>query len=183
MAHRLPRFGISIHAPRTGSDWTVGAIRRSPLVFQSTLPARGATSAIPQVTPSFLSFQSTLPARGATRRQPRTASLEVDFNPRSPHGERHAAAADGNRPGKISIHAPRTGSDLFFRLSRFLHIISIHAPRTGSDAIGSKLLQVQTISIHAPRTGSDFKIFTFRTAQILFQSTLPARGATMKRGI
>ena len=160
MAHRLPRFGISIHAPRTGSDWTVGAIRRSPLVFQSTLPARGATSAIPQVTPSFLSFQSTLPARGAT-----TDNLS------------------GLQRSNISIHAPRTGSDLFFRLSRFLHIISIHAPRTGSDAIGSKLLQVQTISIHAPRTGSDFKIFTFRTAQILFQSTLPARGATMKRGI
>ena len=33
--------------------------------------------------------------------------------------------------------------------------ISIHAPRTGSDVMEALLLAVEHISIHAPRTGSD----------------------------
>ena len=36
---------------------------------------------------------------------------------------------------KISIHAPRTGSDKTVRLCiKTVYNISIHAPRTGSDA-------------------------------------------------
>ncbi len=59
-------------------------------------------------------FQSTLPARGATgktRRVPLTAC--------------------------ISIHAPRTGSDVqgYLTIGSYLNI-SIHAPRTGSDSRG-----------------------------------------------
>ena len=34
---------------------------------------------------------------------------------------------------KISIHAPRTGSDVLLRRVNVCKIISIHAPRTGSD--------------------------------------------------
>ena len=56
--------------------------------------------------------------------------------------------------------------------------ISIHAPRTGSDMIGKLLPPPVLISIHAPRTGSD-RIKRRFTAHISeFQSTLPARGAT-----
>ena len=36
-----------------------------------------------------------------------------------------------------------------------LNSISIHAPRTGSDVMEALLLAVEYISIHAPRTGSD----------------------------
>ena len=57
---------------------------------------------------------------------------------------------------RISIHAPRTGSDLFRALRRAHIVISIHAPRTGSDAATEAKLQPWLdISIHAPRTGSD----------------------------
>ena len=104
-----PRLdGISIHAPRTGSD--KGESRRDYLrEFQSTLPARGATLGGGQM-PGALGFQSTLPARGATclcRMSRQTATISIhaprtgsdfsticrstagaDFNPRSPHGER-----------------------------------------------------------------------------------------------
>ena len=56
----------------------------------------------------------------------------------------------------ISIHAPRTGSDLAYeRFVRDLMHISIHAPRTGSDAARPLLVPTMPISIHAPRTGSD----------------------------
>ena len=78
-------------------------------------------------------FQSTLPVRGATR-------------PRNTREE-------GLR---ISIHAPRTGSDLSHFHSFTHSSISIHAPRTGSDADGG-------VVVHRPG---------------LFQSTLPVRGAT-----
>ena len=82
-----------------------------PPQFQPTLPARGATSDIALALMAVQAFQPTLPARGATARQvhhhrcasisthaPRTGSdvsdnavdaVLRDFNPRSPHGERH----------------------------------------------------------------------------------------------
>ena len=58
-------------------------------------------------------------------------------------------------------------------------VISIHAPREGGDLAlyrqGLKLI----ISIHAPREGGDSLLSSFIRAAILFQSTPPARGATV----
>ena len=102
-------FGISIHAPLTGSDagWFQILVLdkhfnpRSPygerhvpcasnsvsIIFQSTLPLRGATglATSPDATPGF---QSTLPLRGATGSVPGLRGSLNDFNPRSPYGER-----------------------------------------------------------------------------------------------
>ena len=55
----------------------------------------------------------------------------------------------------ISIHAPRTGSDMMNRDKYIELIISIHAPRTGSDLREHMAAGGRAISIHAPRTGSD----------------------------
>ena len=101
--------------------------------FQSTLPARGATRRGKHFF-AICRFQSTLPARGATNPRRNHARQQIYFNPRSPHGERRArnqrtpTGADfnprsphGERPVRrdvpppcvaISIHAPRTGSDI-----------------------------------------------------------------------
>ena len=57
--------------------------------------------------------------------------------------------------------------------------ISIHAPRTGSDANDHVYLSKDGISIHAPRTGSDNARESFHPGGLKFQSTLPARGATL----
>ena len=66
----LPRRrGISIHAPRTGSDEAGRAGGRPKKAFQSTLPARGATALFADAV-----------------------SASKNFNPRSPHGERPIAA-------------------------------------------------------------------------------------------
>ena len=106
---------ISIHAPRTGSDCSTSSVPSSPIRFQSTLPARGATSKLLQVqTESKISIHA--PRTGSDRREilmktvylisihaPRTGSDLQDgtiigqygnFNPRSPHGE---------RPRKVTI--------------------------------------------------------------------------------
>ena len=58
------------------------------VIFQSTLPVRGATSA-PKMSTMYESFQSTLPVRGAT-----------------------ASSYQLTAQAGISIHAPRAGSDL-----------------------------------------------------------------------
>ena len=101
---------ISIHAPRTGSDkptatlWRAlhrhfnprsphgerrgtGAPNSRSFLFQSTLPARGAT-ADPDGKIYHVTFQSTLPARGATWTDYCHKLMWDYFNPRSPHGER-----------------------------------------------------------------------------------------------
>ena len=236
---------ISIHAPRTGSDRRAEAQARQTAQFQSTLPARGATRNRIfwlRLTPAFQStlpargatriliglinqskfqstlpargatraafgsaagvtgFQSTLPARGATRGRRGIPPRPRHFNPRSPHGERHCLDYAADVTTKISIHAPRTGSDDMWRNAVHDKSISIHAPRTGSDEIirpcnGGTVFQstlpargatgrmgvyhqTRWISIHAPRTGSDIIIDAFKPPRFTFQSTLPARGAT-----
>ena len=61
------------------------------ILFQSTLPARGATVRRQGVTVVWTLFQSTLPARGATSLQNSQVISVIYFNPRSPHGERPAS--------------------------------------------------------------------------------------------
>ncbi len=57
-------------------------------------------------------------------------------------------------------------------------LISIHAPRTGSDVLCIGSHGITPISIHAPRTGSDDVSDDGKIDNLIFQSTLPARGAT-----
>ena len=56
---------------------------------------------------------------------------------------------------RISIHAPREGSDPSAALLGLGLHISIHAPREGSDGSRAVGFQCLAISIHAPREGSD----------------------------
>ena len=148
--------------------------------FQSTLPARGATREHDDHLRD-LTFQSTLPARGATTKKqaekangwisihaPRTGSDQTQrrgrqsgkhFNPRSPHGERHALAN------------PQCGGEN----------ISIHAPRTGSDVIDALTAQrIEAFQSTLPARGATECTCAQCGAKFEFQSTLPARGATSK---
>ena len=61
------------------------------------------------------------------------------------------SAGDKNR---ISIHAPRVGSDGWACDGEADIIISIHAPRVGSDSVRDLVLRQAEMSIHAPRVGS-----------------------------
>ena len=172
---------ISIHAPRTGSDGKQRHHGRCRTVFQSTLPARGATSSN------------------------RALQTMRHFNPRSPHGERPRPPIALCRPCVISIHAPRTGSDAVSEMvrvltgdfnprsphgERLLRIrfmcleggISIHAPRTGSDCqTGSG--HDQFLTDFNPRSPHGERLPTHpkKRRSMPFQSTLPARGATWVR--
>ena len=129
----------------------------SHTIFQSTLPARGATLDFAVLIPLIVLFQSTLPARGAT------------------HGQGDAA---GKR--KISIHAPRTGSDKRCirraPLSCDFNPRSPHGERPAVEQrtdLGAGYFNPR--SPHGERHKSPGKCYTTS----VFQSTLPARGATL----
>ena len=150
-------FYVSIHAPRTGRDLDRSARQFPHNQFQSTRPARGATSNPQQLRGKFCLFQSTRPARGATF--PVVSMGLAIF---------------------VSIHAPRTGRDLGHLLAgRQRLAVSIHAPRTGRDNLKDPTQAINScVSIHAPRTGRDLLVGTRITVGNMFQSTRPARGAT-----
>ena len=124
--------------------------------FQSTLPVWGATVTGDPDTPAKVEFQSTLPVWGATTAPTTIKPIPRDFNPRSPCGERQALAVYGRAAARISIHAPRVGSDA----------------RQVSWASDIR------ISIHAPRVGSDINVRPTEEYCSSFQSTLPVWGAT-----
>ena len=146
-------------------------------VFQSTLPARGATFGILRCVADLKSFQSTLPARGAT------AGAGI-FQParifQSTLPARGATARDAGLDTGIiiSIHAPRTGSDdeeklLLLELLHF-NPRSPHGERHHRRADCPIRFDFNPRSPHGERRCRIPGI----PCRALFQSTLPARGAT-----
>ena len=152
---------------------------------------------------SPVTFQSTHPARGATTDHRTGGGRTVYFNPRTPRGVR-LMEIDGILVRlDISIHAPREGCDADLHGSSSGDpTISIHAPREGCDAnkMGTSMQMIQfqsthpargatrlaiisppqnNISIHAPREGCDRVAMCLPPRDKQFQSTHPARGATV----
>ena len=196
------QFGdISIHAPRTGSDMSTKKRFSKRSYFNPRSP-HGERHRTPQQTRKARDiFQSTLPARGATHKPSKSICLQNDFNPRSPHGERRFYPSAHHLWWSISIHAPRTGSDLDCQaFVEYCLQFQSTLPARGATSTGTPnpdfprdfnprsphgerqihcihIVPQPAISIHAPRTGSDHQVRRFRQHQV-FQSTLPARGAT-----
>ena len=127
--------------------------------------------------------------------------ISLNFNPRSPYGERPGADPGAGGAGDISIHAPRTGSDWqFWRAKWCRWIFQSTLPVRGATSFVSTCPDGTDISIHAPRTGSDYPVQPLRVGRgyfnprspygerrpagqgcdpaVPFQSTLPVRGAT-----
>ena len=156
MASQREKF-ISIHAPREGSDIYHELTEIAALHFYPRSP------------------------RG--ERQGRTSATRrcIYFYPRSPRGERRTA----NRPNtlwqKISIHAPREGSDLF-RVVCTSSVTDFYprSPRGERlvDVCGNAVLEnfyPRSPRGERPNTASSPK------PRRPFLSTLPARGATASR--
>ena len=149
-------------------------------IFQSTLPAGGATLYSSMMAAHSARFQSTLPAGGATLDGLTDFQRQNVFQSTLPAG---GATIRRNPPiprHPISIHAPRGGSDLLMRcVAKHFREISIHAPRGGSDRQNHQLRR---------RTQHDFNPRSPRGERLIdnldlllhhrFQSTLPAGGAT-----
>ena len=173
------RQAISIHAPREGSDAVPVVNTGTPVNFNPRsprgerppdsigqrrgqcisihAPREGSDGAIYFFDGKTMKFQSTLPARGATTLAGTPRITAKNFNPRSPRGERlFYRRLVGCRFG-ISIHAPREGSDVRFTVQMCC----------GAD-----------FNPRSPR-GERLRCLLKTKGFRKFQSTLPARGATL----
>ena len=126
------RQAISIHAPLAGSD----AVRRDdlphPCGFQSTLPLRGATAA------SFSWF-----------------SGRLDFNPRSPCGERHGLKPAVHVAIEFQSTLPLRGATSEAPYIAAQDEFQSTLPLRGATGNTRRIDKWIGISIHAPLAGSD----------------------------
>ena len=170
-------------------------------IFQSTLPARGATCRWRSLSAVY-SFQSTLPARGATLSSIELIQRDKHFNPRSPRGERltcrililtlrvfqstlpargatRTVLAAGESH-KFQSTLPARGATSFRR--SFRHLIPHFNPRSPRGerprASGCTLPAIAHFNPRSPRGERRTSPLSSRRVKS-FQSTLPARGATI----
>ena len=150
-----------------------------PRLFQSTPPMRGATSAS-TTTMSWHKISIHAPHAGSDWRRLLSAQKQGDFNPRPPCGERLRDADNNIIRKTISIHAPHAGSDVQMGGDRVQVQISIHAPHAGSD--GSKTCSTRSSTNFNPRPpcGERPSATVISLSSMLFQSTPPMRGATVR---
>ena len=193
--------GISIHAPRVGSDGDCTVPYTLWGIFQSTLPVWGATIDA-SMRPADETISIHAPRVGSDPRLGIDTCRRIYFNPRSPCGERHGNTDAGGRTahfnprspcgerlrprsfgGDCDIFQPTLpvwGATMIVPSTIAALTISIHAPRVGSDAQKYEVRQNSAISIHAPRVGSDVPLTTPSAYSTKFQSTLPVWGATLR---
>ena len=192
--------GISIHAPRVGSDGTWGFAPPHSRRFQSTLPVWGATIAVPHRSRYKSNFNprspcgerpnpldtAVLPCHfnprspcGERLYQLLLFLLGVDFNPRSPCGERRGGNTWKRHGAGFQSTLPVWGATAAAGLSQRKLAISIHAPRVGSDDLHAVVLHHQlNFNPRSPcgeRLIPPFKVYIYCS----FQSTLPVWGATI----
>ena len=164
-------------------------------------PPRGGRLSAQRTAVHIVTFQSTPPARGATsaRRHPRgirKISIHAPreggdlrrgsdhhpvqyFNPRPPRGGRHRDFKSMDKRVVISIHAPREGGDrLYCYFCRYICLISIHAPREGGDTEIARCGWSRGYFNPRPPRGGRRIGAGMDNNRLTFQSTPPARGAT-----
>ena len=144
---------ISIHAPRAGCDASSSLIYSSASYFNPRTPC-------------------------GVRRFRRWRLLAPPyFNPRTPCGVRRVQEAARQQEIDISIHAPRAGCDHAHHRAVGHAVISIHAPRAGCDVRRVWRVCFQNFNPRTP-CGVRRALPLAPTADQVFQSTHPVRGAT-----
>ena len=150
---RVSHTAISIHAPRTGSD--ILAVPAA-LVFAISIHApRTGSDRRPSAGSSASRYFNPRSPHGERPRGGNKCVPRRDFNPRSPHGERLMADFHSFDSRTFQSTLPARGATMRCSCHILGDAISIHAPRTGSDMLAYIDRKIFCISIHAPRTGSD----------------------------
>ena len=173
------------------------------MIFQSTLPAGGATYSGACMGPMMYRFQSTLPAGGATSvvkpvvhffhisiHTPRGGSDVIStllcpitfyFNPHSPRGERRSTRRKARRNSRFQSTLPAGGAteaDLYRRLDACKFQSTL--PAGGATVRGVDARSWNNISIHTPRGGSDALPPAYQSKPSNFNPHSP-RGERRKR--
>ena len=196
---------VSIHAPRAGGDARRRSHRSVHVMFQSTPPARGATTWSSSFCPAA-AFQSTPPARGATvvTHHRRTVRSYVSIHAPRAGGDRHDAAQTicdvecfnprpprGGRPVRAILPItwiawfqstpPARGATmtLISECGQFGMFQSTPPARGATCRRCSVLAVSQRVSIHAPRAGGDRHLTRYTSASIGRFNPRPPRGGRL----
>ena len=155
--HKAMANKISIHAPRTGSDLREH-MAAGGRVISIHAPRTGSDAIVTPAAAAQYQFQSTLPARGATSWYGYYYAIDDYFNPRSPHGERQCASIRAGCCRTFQSTLPARGATRGRHRGQPPLGISIHAPRTGSDTLADVLDDERTDfnprSPHGERRGT-----------------------------
>ena len=147
---------ISTHAPRTGSDRLFGQRGDADSLFQPTLPARGATQSITVTIAVEIHISTHAPRTGSDSGSFAAFCAFLNFNPRSPHGERLSLAIIASQVASNfnprSPHGERRRKSV--RRGRRLRFQPT-LPARGATRQRVTPPNAKGISTHAPRTGSD----------------------------
>ena len=126
-------------------------------------------------------FQSPLPAWGATWRNDNGKNGGINFNPRSPHGERLKKRFSAAQRAKFQSPLPAWGATLPGDNVQPPKLFQSPLPAWGATCHFIIRRVRIIISIPAPRMGSDYHRYPDRGLSERFQSPLPAWGATIHR--
>ena len=145
---------ISIHAPREGSDISPAAGRNLQTYFNPRSPRRERPPKSPETT------------------------MEHHFNPRSPRRERRTASTARCTCTTFQSTLPEKGATFFGAMGSGYIYISIHAPREGSNPSMDRITMTKrNFNPRSPRRERRRKRSGL-TRRLIFQSTLPEKGAT-----
>ena len=175
----MPKEQISIHAPRTGSDACENRCDCKCTDFNPRSP-HGERLHHKRFRQVAKNISIHAPRTGSDGRAQEEGGNAGYFNPRSPHGERRDDSFSAICSGHFNPRSPHGERRwrLFFRIQESGNF-NPRSPHGERPARCFALSVIQSISIHAPRTGSDGQSLGTPVPKTSFQSTLPARGATL----
>ena len=145
-----------------------------PLLHCHSERSEESRPAAQQPTAAPPSCVKTLPGWGASRPLRSSACCPRDFNPRSPGGERHAAASPNSVNSIFQSALPGWGaSSNFFVSVRASYVFQSTLPGWGASSKQGILVSQFCISIHAPRVGSVRKRIVWCTRLPYFNPRSP----------
>ena len=146
---------ISTHAPHAGSD-LLGIGGCTARAISTHAPHAGSDLPLIRFVGFHGQFQPTLPMRGATFLLRFKRSLAIDFNPRSPCGERLSRARRGcGQRGYFNPRSPCGERQDFFVCHDVLYEFQPTLPMRGATMDAVRSSDNYDISTHAPHAGSD----------------------------
>ena len=174
---------ISIHVPLAGNvsvDFALHSPHR--VLFLSTFPLRGTSSAIVRVSPLYVRISIHVPLAGNVPAVNSGFKPKRNFYPRSPCGE---------RPDKFRVVVvgivflstfPLRGTSAMCSQSALTNCIFLSTfPLRGTSALQSQQGAVLHISIHVPLAGNVAQRRRQANYQSPFLSTFPLRGTSSLR--
>ena len=173
----VPHVEISIHAPRMGSDSQLHHLIDCRAYFNPRSPDGERPRGL-QRNHHRANFNPRSPD-GERHTCPRHRRLRANFNPRSPDGERRCRTPPPCWwPSDFNPRSPDGERPCGTRRSWPTSEFQSTLPGWGATTVLIGACVGHAISIHAPRMGSDYTSDQIVHCKFLFQSTLPGWGAT-----